>query len=100
MRIEKMIDGGLYSIKSTTMVDIGITNTTNEGNLPVLRGWRCSDVSINHQPFVYLGWKMEDWKYHYQGTHKIHYILWRATVFVMDNQFAKHVVPLTEEFCE
>lgn len=92
-----MDDGGLYSIKSTTMVDIGKVQTP-DGELPVLRGWRSQGFCLDHPPIVYLGWKMEEWRYHYQGTYKIHYVLWKDVIYVMDNQFAKHLIPITEEF--
>ena len=28
------------------------------------------------------------------NTNKIHYVLWQDKIYVMDNQFAKHVIPV------
>lgn len=60
----------------------------------VMRGWREPRREVHkYPPFVYLGWKMEDWLYAYQHTNKIHYVMWQGDIYVMDNQFAKHIIP-------
>ena len=98
MKIDRMKEGHLYEIKKGTVVE---TTSTGEfggaPNLPVLKGWRhwMDKTKPNKRPpFIYLGWKMEEWKYQYQNTNKIHYVLWKEEVYVMDNQFAKHIVPV------
>lgn len=88
-----MKEGQLYEIKPQTILETSHTGTSNCA-LPILKGWRKWDYDESRPPFIYLGWKMEDWTYHYQHTNKIHYILWKEDIYVMDNQFAKHIVPV------
>lgn len=94
-----MIEGNLYEIKSTTVVESTRTTSLYDSTVPdfpILKGWRQWDHKKIRPPFIYLGYKMEDWKYSYQNTSKIHYVLWEEKVYVMDNQFAKHVEPVWE----
>ena len=93
MKIDRMKEGQLYEIKPQTIVETSHTGTS-ACNLPVLKGWRKWDYDEVRPPMIYLGWKMEDWTYHYQHTNKIHYVLWKEDIYVMDNQFAKHIVPV------
>ena len=95
MKIDRMKVGQLYTIKEGTVVETGNTGTSS-CDLPVIKGWRHWMNQEKREPFLYLGWKMEDWTYEYQHTNKIHYILWKEQIYVMDNQFAKHIVPLWE----
>lgn len=98
MRIDRMVEGGLYSIKATTMLVEGV-HETPESEMPVLKGWRHKSLETSYPPIIYMGWKMEKWMYQYLQTFKIHYVLWKGTIYVMDNQFAKHVVPITSDYC-
>jgi hypothetical protein len=92
MKIGRMKEGGLYEIKTSTILEKGSSNS--KSLLPVLKGWRDSTSSVSRPPFLYLGWKQENWIYSHQNTSKIHYILWKELIWVMDNQFAKHIMPL------
>ena len=93
MRIDRMETGKLYLIKENIEISTGDKAGPNyEYN--VLRGWRSWSKVCKRDPFVYLGYKEEDWRYNYQHTSKIHYVLWQGEIWVMDNQFAKHVVPV------
>lgn len=83
----------MYEIKVQTIVEYGSV-ATDAARLPVLKGWRQGGFNKERPPFIYLGYKYEDWTYNYQHTNKIHYVLWQEDIYVMDNQFAKHVVPL------
>ena len=88
-----MKEGGLYEVKYKVHLDLN--SWTGPGyRYPVLRGWKHLRGSKEHPPFVYLGWKIEDWKYAYLQTNKIHYILWKGSIWTMDNQFAKHIMPV------
>lgn len=91
-----MIEGNLYEIKPQTIIEETKTDTFGTSWFPVLKGWRQWDHDQKRPPFIYLGYKHEDWRYNYQGTNKIHYILWKEDIYVMDNQFAKHVIPVWE----
>ena len=93
MRIDRMEIGKLYLIKENIQLS---TDSRTGPNLEhrVLRGWRSWTTVAERDPFVYLGHKDEDWRYNYQHTSKIHYVLWQGEIWVMDNQFAKHVVPI------
>jgi hypothetical protein len=93
MKIDRMTDGALYEIKPQTIVELTSTGTSASPDYHVLKGWRKWDHCEKRPPFIYLGYKYEDWRYNYQGTNKIHYVLWKEDIYVMDNQFAKHVVP-------
>ena len=93
MRIDRMVDGALYEIKYKVQLDAN-AYTGPENRYPILRGWRYHRGSSNFASFVYLGWKEENWKYAYLQTNKIHYILWQGDIWVMDNQFAKHIKPV------
>ena len=97
MRIERMEEGALYKIKPNISLDRHQRIGPVKPQYPVLRGWR--DVFSRHDsseypPFVYLGYKQEEWAYHYQHTNKIHYVMWQGEIWVMDNQFAKHIIPV------
>ena len=96
MKIDRMKEGQLYEIKPQTIIE-----TTHTGSsaceLKVLKGWRKWDYNQKRPPFIYLGYKYESWLYHYQHTNKIHYVLWKEGIYVMDNQFAKHVIPVWED---
>ena len=93
MKIDRMQVGKLYLIKEN--IQISRPDLTGpHGEYKVLRGWRLSGTVAKRDPFVYLGFKDEDWRYNYQHTSKIHYVLWQGEVWVMDNQFAKHIVPV------
>ena len=95
MKIDRMKEGQLYEIKPQTIVETSHTGTSKpEAVYPVLKGWRQWDYNKERPPFIYLGWKIEPWTYHYQHTNKIHYVLWQEDIYVMDNQFAKHVIPV------
>tara|TARA_B100000287_G_C20384047_1_gene682805 strand:+ start:417 stop:725 length:309 start_codon:yes stop_codon:yes gene_type:complete len=95
MRINKMIEGNLYEIKPTTIVETGPAFLSSSApEYQVIKGWRKWDYDEKRPPFIYLGWKMENWTYHYQQTNKIHYVLWKEDIYVMDNQFAKHIIPV------
>ena len=92
MRIDNMQEGSLYLIKPNVYInDTGYAS--HRSNYRVLRGWKDHEHSVQYPPFVYLGWKVEDWLYAYQHTNKIHYVMWQGDIFVMDNQFAKHIIP-------
>lgn len=91
-----MIEGNLYEIKPQTIVQLGATGNGGSPDYLVLKGWRQWNHMEKRPPFIYLGYKYEDWRYNYQGTNKIHYILWKGDMYVMDNQFAKHVIPVWE----
>ena len=96
MRIDRMTEGKLYKIKPKIQL-YSDQRTGPNRDIRVLGGYKSvmtKDRSENLPPFVYLGFKKEDWAYHYQHTTKIHYILWEGDIWVMDNQFAKHIVPL------
>ena len=86
----------MYEIKQGTVIETSNTGASSpELVYPVLKGWRhISTYPQERPPFIYLGWKIEDWTYHYQHTNKIHYVLWKECIYVMDNQFAKHIVPV------
>mgnify|MGYP006226220321 FL=1 len=95
MKIDRMKEGQLYEIKPQTIVETSHTGTSNpDAVYPVLKGWRQWDYNKERPPFIYLGWKIEPWTYHYQHTNKIHYVLWQEDIYVMDNQFAKHIIPV------
>ncbi len=88
-----MKEGQLYEIKPQTIIETGHTGS-KACDLPVLKGWRQWDYNKARPPFIYLGYKYEDWIYSYQHTNKIHYVLWQEDIYVMDNHFAKHIVPV------
>ena len=89
-----MFEGRLYKIKPGIHVYEG-NRTGPEKQYRVLLGYRERNSRSEHwPPFIYLGHKIEDWKYHYQHTNKIHYIMIGDEIWVMDNQFAKHIVPV------
>ena len=96
MKIDRMVEGGLYSIKPNICLRDGRTGPARE--FRVLGGWRVPEMrdGTSHPPFIYLGWKEEEWMYHYLNTHKIHYVMWKGEICVMDNSFAKHIVPVRE----
>ena len=93
MRIDRMKEGYLYRIKPNIWIETD-GRTGPDRTLPVLRGWRNPPAKNDWEPFIYLGHKQENWSYHYQHTNRIHYVMWRGTVWVMDNQFAKHIIPV------
>ena len=96
MKIDRMKEGSLYEIKPQTVIESNRTTgmwDINIPDFPILKGWRKWDHNESKPPFIYLGYKYEDWVYNYQNTHKIHYVLWQGAMYVMDNQFAKHVIP-------
>ena len=91
MRIDKMKEGALYLIKPKVHIDSdGYASAKQPYH--VMRGWREPTTQRTYPPFVYLGWKTEDWIYSYQHTNKIHYVMWQGDIYVMDNQFAKHII--------
>ena len=92
MKIDRMKEGALYEIKPQTIIETSYL-TAGKSKLPVMKGWRQWDHNKDRAPFIYLGWKIEDWTYHYQHTNKIHYVLWQEDIYIMDNQFAKHITP-------
>ena len=95
MRIDRMQVGKLYEIKEGTHVEWGEHSKAGPNQeYRVLRGWRDHHDNQKRSPFVYLGHKIEDWKYNYLNTNKIHYVLYLGDIWVMDNQFAKHIVPV------
>lgn len=95
MKIDRMKEGQLYEIKEGTVIETSYTGGSNPGFVyPVLKGWRHWSNKNKRPPFIYLGWKIEPWTYHYQHTNKIHYVLWKEDIYVMDNQFAKHIMPV------
>ena len=90
-----MTEGQLYEIKPQTIIETSRTGASKSDLVyPVLKGWRQWDYNKKRPPFIYLGHKIEDWTYHYQHTNKIHYVLWKEEIYVMDNQFAKHILPV------
>ena len=95
MRIDRMMEGDLYKIKSHIHVYEDNRVGPNK-EYRVLAGYRDKTVpdASGMPPFLYLGYKMEDWKYHYQNTNKVHYIMLDGDIWVMDNQFAKHIIPV------
>ena len=96
MRIDRMVEGKLYQIKPKIHV-YPDQKTGPHGCYRVIGGFRDvhnRDMSSGLPPFVYLGYKNEDWSYNYQHTSKIHYVLWQGDICVMDNQFAKHIIPI------
>jgi hypothetical protein len=98
MKIGRMTEGQLYEIKPQTIIETSRTGASKPDLVyPVLKGWRQWDHSVKRPPFIYLGYKYEDWTYNYQHTNKIHYVLWQEGIYVMDNQFAKHIIPLHPE---
>ena len=93
MKIARMTTGSLYFIKPNVWVDT-YGYASHKKSYKVLRGWKQeANPQDVHPPFVYLGWKEEDWTYSYQHTNKIHYVMWQGDIYVMDNQFAKHIIP-------
>ena len=86
----------MYLIKPHTIVETPKIFSVGKTGIchTVLKGWRKFDYYEDRPPFIYLGYKYEDWTYNYQHTSKIHYVLWKGELYVMDNQFAKHIVPL------
>ena len=85
----------MYLIKPHTIVETPQLNVQKNGiNYTVLKGWRKFDHYEDRAPLLYLGYKYENWTYNYQHTNKIHYVHWMGDLYVMDNQFAKHVVPI------
>ncbi len=90
-----MLEGKLYKVKPDIHVYKGNRAGPNR-EYRVLAGYRelGSYDTSNIPPFIYLGHKEEDWKYHYQHTNKIHYIMLDGDIWVMDNQFAKHIIPI------
>ena len=96
MRIDRMKEGKLYEIKVGVYLETdGYTGKSDPNHAyRVLRGWRDHNAKQKHAPFVYLGHKIEDWRYNYLNTNKIHYVLYEGDIWVMDNQFAKHIVPV------
>ena len=87
----------MYEIKPQTIIEEGTTrNIGGAPNYPILKGWKLGSHNEFRPPFIYLGYKYEDWLYNYQHTNKIHYVLWQGEMYVMDNQFAKHVLPVWE----
>ena len=93
-----MKEGQLYEIKATTMIELGSTSSLEGApDHPVLKGWKKWDYHEIREPLIYLGYKRENWMYNYQNTNKIHYVLWKGDMCVMDNQFAKHIVPVWEK---
>ena len=96
MRINRMVEGNLYKIKPGIHV-YPDQRTGPRGMYRVIGGFRDTtmrDRSSKLPPFVYLGYKCEDWSYNYQHTNKIHYVLYEGSICVMDNQFAKHIIPV------
>ena len=93
MKIDRMTEGQLYEIKPQTIIQTGRTGG-RACDMPVLKGWHKWDYNEKRPPFIYLGYKYEDWTYNYQHTNKIHYVLWQEDIYVMDNQFAKHILPV------
>ena len=95
MKIDRMKEGQLYEIKPQTIIETQKVSVHKDApELLAMRGWRQWDYNKVRPPFLYLGWKMEDWTYTYLHTNKIHYILWKEDIYVMDNQFAKHIIPV------
>ncbi len=90
-----MVEGNLYKIKPSIQVEDYMRTGPNR-EYRVLSGYRsyANPNSDKCPPFIYLGYKTEDWKYHYQHTNKIHYIMMDGDICVMDNQFAKHIIPV------
>lgn len=87
----------MYLIKPQTIIDVVSTKGFKDApSYLVLKGWRKWDFSECRPPFIYLGYKYENWTYNYQNTNKIHYVHWMGDLYVMDNQFAKHIVPIGE----
>ena len=94
MRIDNMTEGSLYLVKPNVYIN-STGYASHKHDYRVIRGWREHNrAQENYPPLVYLGWKMEDWLYAYQHTNKIHYVMWQGDIFVMDNQFAKHIIPV------
>jgi hypothetical protein len=96
MKIDRMKKGKMYLIKPETIIDIASTGSLSSPDYLVLKGWRKWDHSEPRPPFIYLGYAHENWTYNYQATNKVHYAFWKGSLYVMDNQFAKHVVPLED----
>ena len=93
MKIDRMKEGSLYEIKPQTIIETSYISP-DKSYLPVMKGWRQQDHSKMRPPFIYLGYKYEDWTYNYQHTNKVHYILWKEDIYIMVNQFAKHITPV------
>lgn len=97
MKIERMKEGTLYRIKPNINLEGWMHKTGPNEEYRVLAGYReRSSTRYDHAPFVYLGYKIEEWMYDLRGTNKIHYVFWKGEVWVMDNGFAKHIVPILE----
>lgn len=95
MRIDRMQVGKLYEIKEkVVLANDEYSSTGPNRQYRVLRGWKVHSIKKKHAPFVYLGHKTEEWTYAYLNTNKIHYVLYEGDIWVMDNQFAKHIVPI------
>lgn len=99
MKIDRMVEGNLYKMKKH--VHIYPTAKTGPNNeYKVLWGFKerqIPDTSKDIPPFVYLGYRMENWTYLDQHTSKIHYAMWDGDIWVMDNQFAKYIEPVWNE---
>tara|TARA_R110001599_G_C11958204_1_gene632527 strand:+ start:168 stop:458 length:291 start_codon:yes stop_codon:yes gene_type:complete len=89
-----MVEGSLYFVKPNIFISANRL-TGPDKKYRVVCGWRGPKKACKVQPpFLYLGWKTENWTYAQQHTNKIHYVMWEGSICVMDNQFAKHIVPL------
>ena len=91
MKIKELKVGELYAIKSDTMLDMWINEGGNRiRDYPILRGWKAFEgyPDGNNPPLVYLGYRYDEWTYHYRHTKKHHYVLWKGQEYLMDNWFA------------
>jgi hypothetical protein len=95
MRIDRMKEGQLYQIKSNTCLEGWMHRVGPQNEYKVLMGYNTRDNNRwDHPPMVYLGFKMEEWEYDFRSTNKIHYVMWQEEIWVMDNGFAKHIIPV------
>ena len=100
MKIKDLVIGELYAIKGDTMLDMWINESRNRRlkNVPILRGWKAHTgyPDEKNPPVIYLGYRYDDWTYHYRHTKKHHYVLWKGQEYLMDNWFADRLETIDE----
>jgi len=94
MRINRLKEGQLYQIKPDICLSEYLRKTGRNDEYKVLSGYKDKKLH-NLPPLVYLGYKIEDWEFIWTTkTNKIHYVLWQDEIWVMDERFAKHILPV------
>ena len=100
MKIKDLIVGELYAIKKDTMLDMFVNEVRKRRlkDFPILRGWKAFKgyPEENNPPLVYLGYRYDEWTYHYRHTKKHHYVLWKGQEYLMDNWFADRLETIGE----